>query len=117
MKSIQRQEICFLQQVGDEGAGHFVKMVHNGIEYGDMQVICEAYDLMKNCLGMTPDEIGKVRQKNLLKVFSAVKGKVTSFTLSSLILACFSLYLPIFVFIRHLRVAKQFPTSIKFTST
>jgi len=46
--------------VGDEGAGHFVKMVHNGIEYGDMQVICEAYHLMKDCLGMTPPEIGKV---------------------------------------------------------
>lgn len=46
--------------VGDEGAGHFVKMVHNGIEYGDMQVICEAYHLMKGCLGMGPEEIGKV---------------------------------------------------------
>jgi len=46
--------------VGDEGAGHFVKMVHNGIEYGDMQVICEAYHLMKDCLGMGPGEIGKV---------------------------------------------------------
>uniref|UniRef100_A0A4W4HDT1 6-phosphogluconate dehydrogenase, decarboxylating n=1 Tax=Electrophorus electricus TaxID=8005 RepID=A0A4W4HDT1_ELEEL len=37
--------------VGDEGAGHFVKMVHNGIEYGDMQLICEAYHLMKDVLG------------------------------------------------------------------
>jgi len=46
--------------VGDEGAGHFVKMVHNGIEYGDMQVICEAYQLMKECLGMTAPEIGKI---------------------------------------------------------
>merc|ERR1719318_872117 len=45
---------------GEEGAGHFVKMVHNGIEYGDMQVICEAYHLMKNNLGMSPPEIGKV---------------------------------------------------------
>ncbi len=34
--------------VGEDGAGHFVKMVHNGIEYGDMQLICEAYDLMLN---------------------------------------------------------------------
>ena len=33
--------------VGNEGAGHYVKMVHNGIEYGDMQLICEAYSLMK----------------------------------------------------------------------
>nr|XP_006127194.1 6-phosphogluconate dehydrogenase, decarboxylating [Pelodiscus sinensis] len=38
--------------VGEEGAGHFVKMVHNGIEYGDMQLICEAYHLMKDVLGM-----------------------------------------------------------------
>lgn len=44
--------------VGDNGAGHYVKMVHNGIEYGDMQLICEAYHLMKGCLGMTPAEIG-----------------------------------------------------------
>jgi len=46
--------------VGDEGAGHFVKMVHNGIEYGDMQVIAEAYHLMKGSLGMSPGEIGQV---------------------------------------------------------
>jgi 6-phosphogluconate dehydrogenase len=45
--------------VGENGAGHFVKMVHNGIEYGDMQLICEAYMLM-SCLGMTPDEMSKV---------------------------------------------------------
>jgi len=49
--------------VGEEGAGHFVKMVHNGIEYGDMQVICEAYQLMKDCLGMKCDEIGKVMEE------------------------------------------------------
>ena len=40
--------------VGDEGAGHYVKMVHNGIEYGDMQLICESYQLMKTLHGMTP---------------------------------------------------------------
>ncbi len=39
--------------IGEEGSGHFVKMVHNGIEYGDMQLICEAYDVMRNVLGMT----------------------------------------------------------------
>ncbi|XP_037041425.1 6-phosphogluconate dehydrogenase, decarboxylating [Bradysia coprophila] len=44
--------------VGEGGAGHFVKMVHNGIEYGDMQLICEAYDLMKG-LGMTQAEMAK----------------------------------------------------------
>lgn len=46
--------------VGENGAGHYVKMVHNGIEYGDMQVICEAYQLMKDGLGMTADEMHKV---------------------------------------------------------
>ena len=43
--------------IGEGGAGHFVKMVHNGIEYGDMELICEAYQLMRFMLGMTPDEI------------------------------------------------------------
>jgi len=43
--------------VGSDGAGHYVKMVHNGIEYGDMQMISEAYFLMKHLLGMTPDEM------------------------------------------------------------
>ncbi len=43
--------------VGEGGAGHYVKMVHNGIEYGDMQLICEAYDLMRRGLGMGYDEL------------------------------------------------------------
>lgn len=46
--------------VGENGAGHFVKMVHNGIEYGDMQLICEAYQLMRDVLGMTAQEMSKV---------------------------------------------------------
>ncbi len=46
--------------VGEGGAGHFVKMVHNGIEYGDMQLICEAYQLMRDYLGMTADEMHEV---------------------------------------------------------
>jgi 6-phosphogluconate dehydrogenase len=46
--------------VGPDGAGHFVKMVHNGIEYGDMQLIAEAYDLMSRGLGMSAPEIGEV---------------------------------------------------------
>jgi 6-phosphogluconate dehydrogenase len=46
--------------VGSDGAGHYVKMVHNGIEYGDMQMIAEAYFLMKHLLGMTPAEMHKV---------------------------------------------------------
>lgn len=54
------ERTCVPLQVGDEGAGHFVKMVHNGIEYGDMQLICEAYHLMKDVLGMDHDEMAKV---------------------------------------------------------
>ena len=46
--------------VGENGAGHFVKMVHNGIEYGDMQLICEVYDLMKRGLGLTNAEMHKI---------------------------------------------------------
>ena len=46
--------------VGENGAGHFVKMVHNGIEYGDMQLICEAYQLMRDVLGMSAGEMSEV---------------------------------------------------------
>ena len=46
--------------VGEGGAGHYVKMVHNGIEYGDMQLICEAYNIMKNGLGMSAGEMHDV---------------------------------------------------------
>lgn len=46
--------------VGEKGAGHFVKMVHNGIEYGDMQLICEAYQLMRDLLGMSAKEMNEV---------------------------------------------------------
>ena len=46
--------------VGEDGAGHYVKMVHNGIEYGDMQLICEAYDLLRRGLGLTADELHEV---------------------------------------------------------
>ncbi|MCT1579152.1 NADP-dependent phosphogluconate dehydrogenase [Oceanobacillus kimchii] len=46
--------------IGPNGAGHFVKMVHNGIEYGDMQLIAEAYDLMKNVLGLDATELHNV---------------------------------------------------------
>src|SRR6266478_7792617 len=58
--------------VGPDGAGHFVKMVHNGIEYGDMQLIAEAYDILKNLGGMSNDEISAVfREWN--------KGELDSF--------------------------------------
>jgi 6-phosphogluconate dehydrogenase len=46
--------------VGENGAGHYVKMVHNGIEYGDMQLICEAYQLMKDGLGLGAEELYEV---------------------------------------------------------
>ena len=46
--------------VGEGGAGHYVKMVHNGIEYGDMQIICEAYELLSAKLGLDSDELSKV---------------------------------------------------------
>src|SRR5512139_2279851 len=49
--------------VGENGAGHYVKMVHNGIEYGDMQLICEAYDLMRVGFGMKAGEMHKVFAK------------------------------------------------------
>jgi len=46
--------------IGPDGAGHYVKMVHNGIEYGDMQMICEAYDLMRNVLNLSPADMGDI---------------------------------------------------------
>lgn len=46
--------------IGPDGAGHFVKMVHNGIEYGDMQLICEAYQFMKDGLGLSYDEMHQI---------------------------------------------------------
>lgn len=46
--------------IGADGAGHYVKMVHNGIEYGDMQLICEAYFMMKHVLGLTAEELHEV---------------------------------------------------------
>jgi 6-phosphogluconate dehydrogenase len=46
--------------VGEDGAGHYVKMVHNGIEYGDMQLICEAYQLLKDALGVSAGELHEI---------------------------------------------------------
>ena len=46
--------------IGPDGAGHYVKMVHNGIEYGDMQLICESYQLLKDVLGATPEELHEI---------------------------------------------------------
>ena len=58
-KPVKGGEPCALH-IGPNGAGHYVKMVHNGIEYIDMQLICEAYNLMKSVLQMKPDEMGRV---------------------------------------------------------
>jgi 6-phosphogluconate dehydrogenase len=74
--------------VGPDGAGHFVKMVHNGIEYADMQLIAEAYDLLRNGLGMPPREIAEVfRQWNsgdlesfLIEITAEVLGHVDAAT-------------------------------------
>jgi 6-phosphogluconate dehydrogenase len=52
-----RNDIPCCEWVGPRGAGHYVKMVHNGIEYGDMQLICEAYFLMREVLGLSNDEL------------------------------------------------------------
>ena len=46
--------------MGTDGAGHYVKMVHNGIEYGDMQLICEAYAILRSILGLAPEELHEV---------------------------------------------------------
>lgn len=68
--------------IGSNGAGHFVKMVHNGIEYGDMQLICEAYSLMKNMLSMSADEMHEVFKKwNKLELDSYLI-EITSIILS-----------------------------------
>ncbi|MCY7305360.1 MAG: NADP-dependent phosphogluconate dehydrogenase, partial [Rhodoferax sp.] len=48
--------------IGADGAGHYVKMVHNGIEYGDMQMICESYDILRRVLGLSAAEIGLILQ-------------------------------------------------------
>ena len=53
---VEKNEPC-CDWIGEDGSGHFVKMVHNGIEYGDMQLICEAYQIMKDLLGMSADEM------------------------------------------------------------
>ena len=58
-KPVKGGETC-TAHIGPNGAGHYVKMVHNGIEYIDMQLICEAYAILRGLLGMKPDEIGDV---------------------------------------------------------
>ncbi|HEV7999941.1 MAG TPA: decarboxylating NADP(+)-dependent phosphogluconate dehydrogenase [Planctomycetaceae bacterium] len=52
-----KQDIPCCEWIGEGGSGHYVKMIHNGIEYGDMQLICEAYFLLKHALGLSNDEL------------------------------------------------------------
>src|SRR3712207_6468899 len=74
--------------VGPDGAGHYVKMVHNGIEYADMQLIAEAYDLIRSATGMGPAEIADVfREWNngelesfLVQITAEVLGHVDAAT-------------------------------------
>jgi 6-phosphogluconate dehydrogenase len=71
------------QWVGKDGAGHFVKMVHNGIEYGDMQLICEAYLIMRELLEMSADEMsqvfGKWNKGELNSYLIEITGEILAF--------------------------------------
>mgnify|MGYP000299398192 CR=1 FL=1 len=60
-----KNDIPCCEWVGPRGAGHYVKMVHNGIEYGDMQLICEAYNIFKHA-GFTTDEIASLRTDEVI---------------------------------------------------
>jgi 6-phosphogluconate dehydrogenase len=62
----QVEDGACLAHLGAIGAGNYVKMVHNGIEYGDMQLIAEIYDVLKNIAGLTNDRIAEVRNRILL---------------------------------------------------
>ncbi len=64
--------------VGPEGSGHFVKMVHNGIEYGDMQLICESYQLMKDLIGAKPPELKDIYTKWNKGVLDSYLIQITS---------------------------------------
>ena len=71
--------------IGNGGSGHFVKMVHNGIEYADMQIICEAYDIMRKRFGMTSSQISKVfdswNKGNLSSFLVEICAKILSFSM------------------------------------
>jgi len=57
--AVAEGEAC-VTHIGSDGAGHFVKMIHNGIEYADMQLIAEAYDILRQAGGLNPIEISRV---------------------------------------------------------
>ena len=78
VKDVSGAEAPCCDWVGPEGAGHFVKMVHNGIEYGDMQLICESYHLLKESLGLTPAELSGVFSKWNKGVLDSYLIEITS---------------------------------------
>jgi 6-phosphogluconate dehydrogenase len=79
--------------IGPDGAGHFVKMVHNGIEYADIQLIAESYDLLRDALGITPSELAPIfrewnqgrLQSYLIEITANVLGKRDGDSPSSLV--------------------------------
>jgi len=79
--------------IGNDGAGHYVKMVHNGIEYGDMQLICESYDILRNGLGLSINEIQIIFEKwnngklksYLIEITSKILSKIDDATNTHLI--------------------------------
>ena len=79
--------------IGPDGAGHFVKMVHNGIEYADIQLIAETYDLLRNAVGLAPDELASVfrewnegrLQSYLIEITSYVLAKHDDGSAASLV--------------------------------
>ncbi len=73
---VDGQPCC--EWVGDNGAGHYVKMVHNGIEYGDMQLICEAYQLLSEGLGLSADELHAIFAEWNQGVLSSYLTEITA---------------------------------------
>jgi 6-phosphogluconate dehydrogenase len=73
---VDGQPCC--QWVGEHGAGHYVKMVHNGIEYGDMQLICEAYQLMREGLGLTVEQLQSIFAEWNQRVLDSYLIEITS---------------------------------------
>lgn len=88
--------------VGNAGAGHYVKMVHNGIEYGDMQIICECYQIMRDVLKIGNAEIAQVRKP---RIFSCiVPASSCALTYSVGILAYSCVFLSSFIFKYGVRI-------------
>ena len=76
--SAQVDNLPCCEWVGDNGAGHYVKMVHNGIEYGDMQLICEAYQLLSEGLGLSADEMHDIFSEWNQGVLSSYLTEITA---------------------------------------